>query len=283
MSDSKVVPTPRVSASAPQVTLIVQKGAKKGMRIACRRVVTLIGSREGCKVRLADDAIAPAHLAIVNAGQHVTAVDLLSSKGTMLNGLQLEQELLSDGDRLVVGDWQFDVEIKAPAQEGSADLHPFELEPTPNLVALEQMDTGRILQPSREICVIGRRDKSDIVVSDDDVSRTHALLIHYFGFPAILDLLTRKGTFIDDERIGFHTLKDGQVLRVGNSSFRARLIGSNVVEEVAKKNGKVATPPKVMSKEEAIGDLIDIGRTEGKTRWHVAEKLDKLEKAEGKT
>lgn len=282
MGESKVVPTPRAAASAPQVALIVQKGAKKGMRIACRRVVTLIGSREGCKVRLADDAIAPAHLAIVNAGQHVTAVDLLSSRGTTLNGLKLEQETLSDGDRIVVGKWEFDVEIKQPAGDGHADLHPFDLEHTPNLVALEHLDTGRILQPSREICVIGRRDNSDIVVPDDDVSRTHALLIHYYDYPAILDLLTRKGTFIDDERIGFHTLKDGQILRVGNSSFRAKLVGSQIVERAAKKNGKVAAPPKTMSKEEAIGDLIDIKSTEGKTRWRVADDLEKLEKAEGK-
>ncbi len=281
MCDSKVVPTPPIAASAPQVTLILQKGAKKGMRIACRRVVTLIGSREGCKVRLADDGVAPAHFAIVNAGNHVTAVDLLSSKGTTLNGLLLEQEPLSDGDRIAIGDWEFDVEIKQPERNGHDDLHPFELEQTPNMVALEQLETGRVLQPSRDICVIGRRDKSDIVVSDDDVSRTHALLIHYYGYPALLDLLTRKGTFIDDERIGFHTLKDGQVLRIGNSSFRARLVGSNVVEQVPNKNGKVASAPKTMSKEEAIGDLIDIGHTEGKTRWRVAENLDKLEKAEG--
>lgn len=282
MHESKVVPTPPAAASAPRVALIVQKGAKKGMRIPCKRVVTLIGSREGCKIRLADDAIAPAHLALVNAGQHVTAVDLLSSVGTTLNGLPLEQETLSDGDRIAIGKWEFSVEIQQPAREGNADLHPFELDHTPNLLALEHVDTGRILQPSREVCVIGRRENSDIVVPDDDVSRTHALLIHYFGFPAILDLLTRKGTFIDDERIGFHTFKDGQVLRVGNSSFRVKLVGSNVIEQVAKKNGKVVVPPKAMSKEEAIGDLIDIESTEGKTRWSVADNLDKLEKAEGK-
>jgi len=283
MHEGKVVQTPLAAASAPLVTIIVQKGAKKGMRIACRRVVTLIGSREGCKIRLADDAVAPAHLALVNAGHQVIAVDLLSSKGSKLNGLKLEQEALCDGDRLVVGRWEFDVEIKQPPGNGNADLHPFDLEQTPNFVALEHVDTGRILQPSREICVIGRRNNSDIVVPDDDVSRTHALLIHYYGYPAILDLLTRKGTFVDDERIGFHTLKDGQVLRIGNSSFRARLIGSQIVDRVAKKNGVVATPPKTMSKEEAIGDLIDIESTEAKTRWRVAEDLKKLEKAEGKT
>jgi len=280
MSDSSVVSTPLAAEAAPRVTLIVQKGAKQGTRVPCRRVVTLIGSREGCKVRLADDAIAPAHVAIVNTGIHVTAVDLLSSMGSTLNGLKLEQEILSDGDRIAIGNWVFDVEIKSASVNGQADLHPLDIATTAELIALEHLDTGRVLKPSREICVIGRRDNSDIVISDDDVSRTHALLIHYYERPVIMDLLTGKGTFIDDNRIGFHTIKDGEVLRVGHSSFRCRLLGSKVANGASPKNGKVVSGPKEMTKDEAIGDLIDIGVTEGATRWRVAENLDKLEKAE---
>ena len=174
-SDFPVTAIPAVADSAPRLNLVVQKGPQSGTRIPCRRVVTLIGSREGCKVNLRHRRAAPVHSALVNNGYEVVAVDLLTPAGTHLNGLKLQHETLNDGDVLNVGQWELLVEIEQPDSNGNADAHPFDLEPTPNVVALEHLETGRVLQPNRAVCLIGRRNGCDITLPDKHVSRAHLL------------------------------------------------------------------------------------------------------------
>ena len=271
--------SPIVADSAPLVHLAVQDGSHVGERIRCRRVVTLIGSRDGCKLQLRHRNVSPVHLVIVNNGAHVAAVDVLTSMGTRLNGLKLEHEKLSDGDRIAVDPWEFNVEIEQPKRNGHGDAHPFDLEPTPNLVALEHKESGRVLQPSREICLIGRRQGCDIVIADGDVSRVHALIVTYFGYPAVVDLLTSNRTLVNGEPVLFKILKDHDDVSFGGSQFCVRLLGSKVGEK-ASNNRQPAEPAPVPvrpSSDEPEGDLIDIQLTEGAERWSIADSLEDLE------
>jgi len=279
--DRPTAAAPPVADPGPTVQLIVQKGPLAGSTIPCRRVITLLGSREGCKVVLQHRRIAPVHTALVNDGSHVVAVDLLTPTGTLLNGLRMQYEPLASGDLLTLDQWEFRVEIQQPERSGDADVHPFDLEPTPNLVALEHMASGRVLQPGRDVCIIGRRNGCDITVADPSVSRAHALLVTYFGYPAIFDLLTTQGTQVNGSVVRFQTLKDNDLITIGESEFRVRLVGSTVTER-ASKNHKVAQPPAARVSEPRQADLVDIHTVEGSERWSVAESLEKLEKAGGK-
>ena len=214
------VSTPLVADSAPTVNLVARRDGERDLRIRCRHVVTLLGSRKGCKVQLRHEHVASVHVAIVNNGKQVTAVDLLTNHPAKLNALKMEHEHLTDGDRLTVGPWEFSVEVGDASQGGHADQHPFDLEPTPKLVALEHIESGRVLQPNRDVCIIGRRRGCDIVISESDVSRAHALLVNYFEYPAIVDLLTSNGTLVNGEAVHFAVLKDKDVLTIGESQFR---------------------------------------------------------------
>ncbi len=275
------VAIPPVADSAPRLSLVVQKGPQTGTRLQCRRVVTLLGSREGCKVNLRHRRVAPVHAALVNNGSEVVAVDLLTPAGTRLNGLKMQHETLSDGDLLTVNQWELRVEFEQPDSNGNADAHPFDLEPTPHVVALEHLGTGRVLQPNRAICLIGRRNGCDIVLPDDRVSRAHALLLTYFGYPAILDLLTPNGTLVNDASIQFHALKDNDVVTIGDARFRIRLVGS-AVDKRGSNNHKPAAPLVALAKEPVTADLIDIQKTEGGQSWRIADSLEHLEKAPAK-
>lgn len=282
---------PVVADSAPRLNLVIQKGPQAGTRILCRHVVTLIGSRAHCKVRLDHERVAPVHVAIINTGKQITAVDLLTSAHTLLNGLKMEQEVLSDGDKLEIGPWDFTIEITKPARNGSHNGELMDLEPTPNVIALEHVDTGRVLQPNRDICLLGRRNGCDIVISDPDVSRVHALLMTYRDRPAIVDLLSRNGSLVNDQTVHFQTLKDGDVVTVGESLFRVRIIESGVSEKVAKRvSGKPAAVP-AESEEELIEleavefeaaepetDLVNIESVESAQKWRIADDIKKLEK-----
>lgn len=285
---SRSVPT--TAESAPRLFLTPQAGSKTSPRIECRRVVTLIGSREGCKVVLPHKRVAPVHTAIINDGTHVSAVDLVTPNGTLLNNLKMEFERLGDGDVLSIGPWELKVSIVMPAGDGASDAHPFALEPTPQVIALEHLATHRILQPTRDACVIGRRRGCDIVITDNSVSRAHALLVSYFGYPAILDLLTRNGTSVNDQPVLFQNLKDDDIISIGDTRFRLRLAlpqtgtksaspptstsrnGSASGNGSANGNGslKLRSPPP-----DEVADLVDIHAAESSQRWHIVDDLAK--------
>lgn len=255
-------------SAGPRVHLVTDGGLT---RVDCRRVVSLIGSREGCKVRLRHPQVAPVHTAIINNGSQVLAIDLGSRWGTLLNGLKADHEQLGNGDVLSIGSWEFHVELEEPCADTHSDVHPFSLDPSPHAVALEHMDSGRLLHPNRDVCTIGRRSGCDIVIPDERVSRVQALLLNYFGHPAICDLLSRNQTRVNDEVVSFQMINNDDVITLGNSRFRVRLVGSKVVE--AASNGKKAeSKPVVLEPEDHPPDEINIEETESSQRWHIAEK-----------
>jgi len=271
-------PPPTLPDFAPHVTLLVRKAQETGSRISCNRVVTLIGSRHGVRANLKCEKVAPVHLAIVNNGIDVFAVDMLSPTGTLLNGLKMQHEKLGDGDRLEIGTFDFAVEIRRPPRNGNGDMH-LDLEPAPQAIALEHIETGRLLQPNRSVCLIGRRHGCDVVLDDHQVSRAHALLLTYNDRPAVMDLLTPAKTLVNDQPIGFRVLNDGDVLAIGDARFRVRVVEPKVAAK-APSTAKSAVAAILPATPKQPGpDLIDIQATEGSQRWRVAEDLDKLEKA----
>lgn len=266
---------PLAADAAPRAQLVVQGGGDAGKSIPCRRVVTLVGSRVGCKLVLRHPRVAPVHLAVVNTGTSVMGLDLVTRTGTLLNGLKMEHECLTHGDALTLRPWEFKVDLQEPSHSGDADIHPFDLEPTPRVIALEHEETGRVMQPNRELCIIGRRNGCDIVLSDKRVSRVHALLLSYFGRPAILDLLTRNRTLVNDQPVHFRMLEDGDVLAIGESRFRVRLVGSPMTDRGVNNEDAVETTL-ALNAEERSADLIDIHATEAAQPWRIADSLDKL-------
>jgi pSer/pThr/pTyr-binding forkhead associated (FHA) protein len=248
----------------------VRSGRGEGTTIDCRRVVTILGSRKGCKVNLRHPKISAVHVAIVNTGSDVFAVDLVTKSGTLLNGLHMEHERLSDDDILTVGPWRLRVEIQKPGVRGQDDLHPFDLEPSPHVVALELVATGRILRPNRDVCLVGRRSGCDITISDRRISRAHALLLTYFGQPAIVDLLSQNQTHVNDVPVRFKPLVNDDVITVGETQFRAKLVGSAVSEKNS--NGRKAGEGKiVLAPPEECTDQINIEEVEGSQRWRIAD------------
>lgn len=265
---------PYVAKAAPRLALVVHAGKEEERKIECRRVVTLLGSREGCKLALQHDSVAPLHVAIVNDGSKLLAIDLVTKHGTLLNGLKMEQEQLNDGDMLTIHPWEFRIDITEPTHSGQADAHPFGLEPSPHVVALEHVGSGRVMQSGRNVCIIGRRNGCDIILSDKQVSRVHALLFSYFDRPALFNLFASNQTFVNGQPVQFRLLKDGDAITVGESDFRVRLVGSPATEGAAGLRGD-ADATVGLKPEEREGDMIDIHATEATQHWRIADNLQK--------
>lgn len=277
-ADLTIPPPPHLPDNAPNVTVLVRSARQPGQRIACTRVVTLIGSRHGVRINLQSEQVAPVHLAIVNNGTDVFAVDMLSPTGTLLNGLKMQHEKLGDGDRLEIDGFDFSVEIRQPPRNGNGDLH-LDLEPAPQAIALEHLETGRVLQPGRCVCLIGRRHGCDVVLDDAQVSRAHALLLSYHDRPAIMDLLTPSKTLVNNKPVGFQSLSDGDVITIGDSKFKVCVVESKVVARSSSSPRTTTATVLPSAAPTPVPDLIDIQATEGSQRWRVADDLEKLEKA----
>lgn len=281
MPEPYVHSVPYVPLTIPALSLTIKAGPGEGRVIPCRRVVTLIGSRPGCKINLHHENVAPVHLALVNAGNDIWLRDLVSPRGTRLNGLPLEHEKAEDGHIISLGPWEIRVDIQPPQRSQDADVHALSLEPSPEAVVLEHVASRRVLKSRREVCVIGRRPGCDIVVSDPSVSRCHALLFSYMGRPAVCDLLTANTMRVNGVPAGFRVLSDGDVLSVGDTEFKTRIHESPLV----KRNGGNGTGrngsgghSEVTIERQAPADLIDIRQAESNRRWVVADNLERAQR-----
>ena len=106
------------------------------------------------------------------------------------------------------------------------------------------------------------------------MSRAHALLISYFGYPAILDLLSENHTFVNDKPVTYAVLKNDDIVTIGDSKFRVRLIESGVSKR-APTPSPPAPEPVTLEPQGRPSDLIDIEATEGAHQWRIAESLQK--------
>ncbi|MCH7807982.1 MAG: FHA domain-containing protein, partial [Planctomycetes bacterium] len=141
------------------------------------------------------------------------------------------------------------------------------------------------LQPNREFCIIGRRKGCDISLSEKRVSRVHALLVTYHGHPALVDLISTHQTLVNDEPIAFRVLKDEDMVTIGESQFRIRVVGS-AVGRTASTDGKSAGTPEIVAPPDVASpgdrdDHVDIGTVEGARRWTIAEKAQKTARKQG--
>ena len=272
---------PLIDAGAPMPVLIAEDDEGGRRRIECTRVVTLLGGRPGCKVRLNHRKVAPVHAALVHDGSRVHVVDLVTRHGTIINDLRIEQEWLRGGDVLTIEPWSFQVQIVG-ADAASDDAPLVSLEPQAEIVGLEHVETKRLLQSRRAVCTIGRRAGCDIALNDPNVSRMHALFFRYRGQPAVVDLLSENGITVNDEPVRFRVLVEDDVLSIGSTQFRVRIGGLESGrangDPVLGPNGKALAPSDHLDDRPPGPDLIDIKETEGTQRWRIADSLDNVKK-----
>jgi hypothetical protein len=72
------------------------------------------------------------------------------------------------------------------------------------------------------IALVGRADACQLVLSDESVSRFHALLIRTSGGLWIVDLRARQGIRVNGVSVRWAWLDDGDALKVGQFSFKVR-------------------------------------------------------------
>ncbi len=93
-------------------------------------------------------------------------------------------------------------------------------ESTPGIIMLSGVLVGRKFVLSQDKCTIGRGTGVDIDTRDDTVSRNHAELFKQDGRVIIRDLKSHNGIYVNNCKIDKWTLKDGDIVSVGNTIFQ---------------------------------------------------------------
>ncbi|MEE8410485.1 MAG: FHA domain-containing protein [Myxococcota bacterium] len=64
---------------------------------------------------------------------------------------------------------------------------------------------------------------ADIILSDDSISRAHAMVFHDTGGIGVIDLASTNGTFVNNDRVGTAMLSDGDIITLGASKLEIAL------------------------------------------------------------
>ncbi len=88
-------------------------------------------------------------------------------------------------------------------------------------------EMGKRLKLEKEELTIGRGSDVDITIDRDSVSRRHAKIVQSGNQYAIIDLGSTNGTYVNDEPISERTLRDGDLVKIGNAIYKF-LSGGNV-------------------------------------------------------
>jgi tRNA A-37 threonylcarbamoyl transferase component Bud32 len=109
-------------------------------------------------------------------------------------------------------------EAPAPAKERPVPQAPE--------IMLVVEKTGREIRLKKPVNMLGRSAGCEVRFKAADVSKQHCRIALRDGTVMVEDLCSANGTFVNGQAIRSAVLKDGDVLRVGNHSFRVRLLKS---------------------------------------------------------
>ena len=88
----------------------------------------------------------------------------------------------------------------------------------PQLIPVDRPDSPVAL--CGDIVTIGRTSASDVWIRSSAVSRDHARLLLAPSGVTLVDVSSTNGCFVNDEPVKKHRLRDGDLVRIGDRSFR---------------------------------------------------------------
>lgn len=144
--------------------------------------------------------------------------------GTRVNGARVDTIRLEDGDLLRMGHQvlKFHTEaVPSPRQAAS-------IPPGPRLVlpagAVAGDSEARIVPIGSTPVVLGRAANCDVILSEPTASGRHCRVYQQGLDVVVEDLGSHSGTWVDDQRVRFRSLREGSQLRIGalRISYRQR-------------------------------------------------------------
>lgn len=181
----------------PHPVLVPVGGQEALLRLD--RPVTLAGSGTRCRLHLQSGSVSKVHVAFVRDGYQVVVRDLASREGVYVDGELVRERLLSGGERLLIGRFEFVFE-SAPAAVKLARRAP--------VATLDGIELE-----SRTF-IVGRRETCDLSIPRPEVSAAHAAVIEIGGHRYLRDLGSRTGVRVNGSPAQWERLSDGDVIEI---------------------------------------------------------------------
>ncbi len=180
--------------------------------IELRRSIVVLGSREDAHLQLKSHTVSRTHAVIVIEPCGAYIHDLASREGVFVNRQQIHDTVIEDGDEIRVGRFEFIF------QAGGL---PSSAEPSKSPPAAHLRIKGNRFPLAQRVTSLGRRQGMDVILDDEAVSATHALIYAYQGAHIVRDLNSRTGVFVNGKLIARKTeLRGGDVIRIGPTTMR---------------------------------------------------------------
>jgi len=175
----------------------------------------LLGREEGCELRIMDDRVSRKHSLIKFSEDGVRLTDLGSTNGTYRNEELIEDEiLLSSKDKIDLGHaMTYRVRLCTRAEKLSSVRlsSPKEV----YLLANSELVIGRFAEESREV---------DLMIYDPSIQVQHCRIEHFYNDNFIISLSPENPVKVNGKPVKELGLKDGDLVELGNTAFRWKII-----------------------------------------------------------
>ncbi|HYO10160.1 MAG TPA: FHA domain-containing protein, partial [Tepidisphaeraceae bacterium] len=203
----------------PTLTPTGQFAGKPTLPIS--RSVTLIGSRKQARLQLISSSVSQNHALIINADNGPYIRDLASRSHVAVNGRQVREGPLRDGDEIQIGRFTFRFNESPQSAADRARQYPAAS------AARFAVDGADLPVPfDGRSMLIGRRETCDVHLLEESVSTVHAIVFEMDGRRYVRDLASRTGTFVNGKQVHQVELMPGDEIKVGDTAMRYVADGS---------------------------------------------------------
>ncbi|MCH7674083.1 FHA domain-containing protein [candidate division KSB1 bacterium] len=231
-----VTPLPDQPASAPSSTAWVHfnTGAMAGQTIPLDPSGTSLGRGADNDIVLDDATVSRRHASISFHDGNFFMEDNESASGTLVEGMQSTRTMLSSGSVLRLGETEmvFMESETAPSGEPAASGAPaaggaagetIVAQPSQVVMAWLAVMSGPKKGQSYQLKVgdnsLGRGAENDMVIEDNAVSRSHAMVRVRDDEMLLVDLGSRGGTKVAGQTLAGKSIRSGGVVRIGQTTL----------------------------------------------------------------
>ena len=230
----------RFEWNTPGASITVIEGDDQGVHRKIKG--TLLIGRKGADLVVEDKAISRKHCEIKQRGAEWWLIDLGSTNGTIVNGKNVDEVMLTHLDEIKLGNTRILFSKSGAAAERShddrggdeSDLDRTKIDavdqettfalPKGRDFYLEYMsgpNKARSIKLEKGRVILGRGEEADIIVDDTGVSRKQAMIeVITRDQIYISDLASQNGTWLNGIRIRTTKFFHGDLLRMGNTVIK---------------------------------------------------------------
>ncbi|PKB66488.1 MAG: hypothetical protein BZY81_07035 [SAR202 cluster bacterium Io17-Chloro-G4] len=184
-----------------------------------------IGRESGNDVSQNDSYMSSRHALLKIVDSHAYVYDLGSTGGTKINGKEIGGRQIEPNSVISVGETELHLlQVDNPKQFANATMSGNTMaerrgEQVGVLLVKSRADAGKSFMLTQGDNIIGRGSGCSIGLSDDSVSRQHAVIRYQGGKMVLFDIGSRGGTKLNGQAIGGHLVRPGDVISMGRSEF----------------------------------------------------------------